>query len=80
MCAAYGRTPHCPFPPNSAQRSATTSKAIEYGDRIALTVDGRNFKLYKGIELVSSGTIPDELSITGASSILGWKGLKQIMA
>lgn len=50
------------------------------GDRIALTVDGRNFKLYKGIELVSSGTIPDELSITGASSFFGWKGLKQVMA
>ncbi len=62
------------------ERTAAISKAIEYGDRIALTVDGRNFKLYKGIELVSSGIIPDELSITGASSFLGWKGLKQIMA
>lgn len=61
-------------------RTAAISKAIEYGDRIALTVDGRNFKLYKGIELVSSGVIPDELSITGASSFLGWKGLKQVMA
>ena len=39
------------------ERTAAISKAIEYGDRIALTVDGRNFKLYKGIELVSSGTI-----------------------
>ena len=62
------------------ERTAAISKAIEYGDRIALTVDGRNFKLYKGIELVSSGVIPDELSITGASSFLGWKGLKQVMA
>lgn len=62
------------------ERTAAISKAIEYGDRIALTVDGRNFKLYKGIELVSSGTIPDELSITGSSSFLGWKGLKQVMA
>lgn len=62
------------------EKTAAISKAIEYGDRIALTVDGRNFKLYKGIELVSSGVIPDELSITGASSFLGWKGLKQVMA
>ena len=61
-------------------RTAEISKAIEYGDRIALTVDGRNFKLYKGIELVSSGVIADELSVTGASSFLGWKGLKQVMA
>ena len=64
----------------TVEKTAAISKAIEYGDRIALTVDGRNFKLYKGIELVSSGTIPDELSITGASSFLGWKGLKQVMA
>ena len=64
----------------TVEKTAAISKAIEYGDRIALTVDGRNFKLYKGIELVSSGIIPDELSITGASSFLGWKGLKQIMA
>lgn len=62
------------------ERTATISKAIEYGDRIALTVDGRNFKLYKGIELVSSGVIPEELSITDASLFLGWKGLKQVMA
>lgn len=62
------------------ERTVAISKTIEYGDRIALTVDGRNFKLYKGIELVSSGVIPDELSITGASSFLGWKGLKQVMA
>ena len=62
------------------ERTAAISKAIEYGDRIALTVDGRNFKLYKGIELVSSGVIPEELSITGASLFLGWKGLKQVMA
>ena len=64
----------------TVEKTAAISKAIEYGDRIALTVDGRNFKLYKGIELVSSGVIPDELSITGASSFLGWKGLKQVMA
>ncbi|WYJ07169.1 hypothetical protein P3B99_008145 [Opitutia bacterium KCR 482] len=41
----------------TVEKTAAISKAIEYGDRIALTVDGRNFKLYKGIELVSSGTI-----------------------
>ena len=64
----------------TVEKTAAISKAIEYGDKIALTVDGRNFKLYKGIELVSSGVIPDELSITGASSFLGWKGLKQVMA
>ena len=64
----------------TVEKTAAISKAIEYGDRIALTVDGRNFKLYKGIELVSSGVIPDELSITGASSFLGWKGLKQVLA
>ncbi len=64
----------------TVEKTATISRAIEYGDRIALTVDGRNFKLYKGIELVSSGVIPDELSITGVSSFLGWKGLKQVMA
>jgi len=64
----------------TVEKTAAILKAIEYGDRIALTVDGRNFKLYKGIELVSSGVIPDELSITGASSFLGWKGLKQVMA
>lgn len=42
-----------------------------------MTLDDRDFKLYKGLELVASGTIPDELYIYSASSFLSWKGLKK---
>lgn len=34
---------------------------ISYGDKIAMTLDDRDFKLYKGLEVVASGKIPDEL-------------------
>ena len=37
------------------------SNPIKYGDKIAMTLDDRDFKLYKGLELVASGTIPDVL-------------------
>lgn len=53
------------------------SNPIKYGDKIAMTLDDRDFKLYKGLELVASGTIPDELYIYSASSFLSWKGLKK---
>lgn len=38
-----------------------------------MTLDDRDFKLYKGLELVASGTIPDELYIYSASSFLSYK-------
>ena len=49
------------------------SNPIKYGDKIAMTLDDRDFKLYKGLELVASGTIPDELYIYSASSFLSYK-------
>lgn len=62
---------------NSREVLFPISNPIKYGDKIAMTLDDRDFKLYKGLELVASGTIPDELYIYSASSFLSWKGLKK---
>lgn len=55
------------------------SNPIEYGDIVALTVDSRAVKLYKNLELVASGNIPEDFSINNPSVILSWKGLKKNM-
>lgn len=62
---------------NSREVSFPISNPIKYGDKIAMTLDDRDFKLYKGLELAASGTIPDELYIYSVSSFLSWKGLKK---
>ena len=46
---------------NSREVLFPISNPIKYGDKIAMTLDDRDFKLYKGLELVASGTILDEL-------------------
>lgn len=53
------------------------SKPFEFGDKIALIVKDRNFRLYKNLELVSSGEIPENLGIYAPSSVLDWSGLKR---
>lgn len=62
---------------NNQEVSFPISNPIKYGDKIAMTLDDRDFKLYKGLELVASGTIPDELYIYSFSNFLSWKGLKK---
>ena len=61
----------------TVEHSLPIAPAIEYGDKIALTIDGRELKLYKGIELVSSGTIPEALTISNPANLLSWNGLKK---
>ena len=40
-------------------------------------MDSRAVKLYKNLELVASGSIPEDFSINNPSGILSWKGLKK---
>ena len=53
------------------------AKPFEFGDKIALTLDGRNFKLYKNTELVCEGTIPESIAINDPYTALSWNGLKK---
>lgn len=53
------------------------SKPFEFGDKIALTLDGRNFKLYKNTELVCEGAIPESIAINDPYTALSWNGLKK---
>ena len=61
----------------TVEHSLPIAPAIEFGDKIALTIDGRELKLYKGIELVSSGPIPEALTRSNPANLLSWNGLKK---
>ena len=57
--------------------SFNMTKPFEYGDKIALTIDDGNFKLYKNLELVCEGTLPEGFTVSDPASILSWSGLKK---
>ena len=61
----------------SVYEQMTLSETIEYGDRIAFTLENRVLKFYKNAVLVGTHTIPEELHIYNPSNILSWKGLKK---
>lgn len=53
------------------------TKPFEYGDKIALTIDDGNFKLYKNLEVVCEGTLPEGFTVSDPASMLSWNGLKK---
>nr|DAF31950.1 MAG TPA: hypothetical protein [Caudoviricetes sp.] len=55
----------------------TLSKAIEYGDKIAITLENKVVKFYKNTELVGSIDVPSEMYRNAPSNFLSWNGLKK---
>lgn len=57
--------------------SFVLNKAIEYGDKLTISVQNRFIKVYKNTELVGERQIEAELYINQPFNILSYKGLKK---
>ena len=57
--------------------SFNMTKPFEYGDKLALTIDDGNFKLYKNLEVICEGTLPEGFTVSDPASMLSWNGLKK---